>query len=220
MGAKLRHFALIGIHGGVVLLLGGDGDGDLTSEADAKAAMSRRKLEHVTGDMFVYLKHGGGGGADEQDGGRKIVLETPAREYRLRAKTSEEARVWVTALKDSIAAAAAESDGGHGHGGEATPSRIGTLGSVTQAGMGSPGVVRSGTHRGSAGARPSSERSPNHVGVSRADLEMGSPSSVPSWELDSPASLPSPQQPSPGSSWALATYQTNRPTYINGHFSR
>ena len=279
VGAKRRHFALIGIHGGFVLLLGVDGDGDLTSEAEAEAAMKHRKLEHVTGDMFVYLKHGGGpeegeeeevanddgGGAGNNDGnnnnatshptsdpralrdrhqnhppgsraprrgnngdvdgdgdggGRKIVLETSGREYRLRADKSRVARAWVTALKNAIAATASSSGTGTGSDGgggrdvaSSSPSPSTRISASAESGRGEGGG-------GGVRATPDVGRRDGGGGggVSRSDLELDSPP-VPSWEMDSPASSHhSPQPPSPGSSWALATYRFERPAYINVRF--
>ena len=300
-GAKRRHFALVEVGaatwrrgtagyipggdntsaGGVVLLLGGDGDGDLTSEEDAREAMTRRRVERVTGDMFVYLKHGGAGdvdgdddGDDDDDGGggggaasphaaspaaapttlrdshalhdhhqpgggfsaspssgcrhrrggdgRKMVLETPGREYRLRAETSGVARAWVAALKESIAAAAgAEDDGGGGggvggRGGGRVENAPSSPSSPSPSGV--PAIVAtrgSSTHRGGdALISPDGGGGGGGGGVSRADLALDN-SPVPSWELDSPGS---PQPPSPGSSWAQATYQVHRPAYLNVRF--
>lgn len=293
VGAKRRHLALVAIHARFVLLLGRDGDGDITSEAEVEAAMTRRKVEHVNGEMFVYLKHGGAGGLDDEDdeeknddeddekegddgddvdagwdypcatsppppattptdshalqdrrpvgteptsepeprrrgGGRKIVLETSGREYRLLAETDEVARAWVAALKASVAAAAAgEDDNGVGGGSGGVGPRDG---GGAGAGPGARGVAsppppspstvpdvpqnrrRVTTPSGGVAARnPGGGGSGG--GVSRADLELEAP--VSSWELDSPAS---PQLPSPGSSWATATYQVERPAYINARF--
>jgi hypothetical protein len=281
VGAKRRHFALIGIRGGVVLLLGRDGDDELTSAAEAETAMTRRGLERVTGDMFVYLKHEGRGGGDEADdpedeadddgdededegdaspcaaavpappmithatleaqrprgsrsgsrfgslrrrsAGRKLVLETPGREYQLRAETSSMARAWVAAFKDSIASAAINEDGGGVEVGsgvvESTPSPSRGR-SRSSGGSPDPWVEGGGTSRAADAARSPSPDGGlggglGSVGVSRADLVLESP--VPTWELDSPTSSPG-RPPSPGSSWARATYRADRPTYINARF--
>lgn len=57
VSGKARHFALLSLAGGAVLLVGRDGDGNIADEAGAMRALEARRAERVDADAVAYLKH-------------------------------------------------------------------------------------------------------------------------------------------------------------------